>query len=150
MSILIKPNNRTAVYQSITPKSADWDWLNFEARLMKKREQWIFSTGQNEMTIVLLGGNFKVESDRGNWETKNGRKDVFSGVAHTLYLSRDTSFTLTAQSKILDIAYGWCKADKDFEPKFLEPEDTPTVILEVIMQQGNSTTLCLLGLDVLE
>lgn len=130
MSILIKPTsrNKTGVYQSISPESAGWNWLSFEARLMKKGEQWSFATEQNEITIVLLSGNFKVESDKGNWETKNGRKDVFSGVAHTLYLSRNTSFTLTAQSDILDIGYGWCKADKDFEPQFITPEKTPVVI----------------------
>ena len=80
------------------------------------------------MAIVLLSGNFKVESNKGSWETINGRKDVFSGVAHTLYLSKNTRFTLVAQSDVLDIGYGWCQADEDFEPKFITPEKTPVVI----------------------
>ena len=76
-----------------------------------------FETNENEIAIVLLSGNFKVNSNKGNWETFNGRKSVFSGVAHTLYLPRQTNFTLTCKSELLDIAYGWCKADEDFEPK---------------------------------
>lgn len=95
---------------------------------MTKGETWQHDTQENEMVIVLLSGNFKVESDKGNWETKNGRKDVFSGVAHTLYLSRNSKFTLTALSDTLDIGYGWCKVDEDFPPKFVTPEDTPVVI----------------------
>ena len=65
---------------------------------------------------------------RGDWETINGRKDVFSGVAHTLYLPRNTKFKLISASAILDIAYGWCKSDEDFPAKFVTPEDTPVVI----------------------
>lgn len=128
MKLLIKPQKEFGVYQSITPENANWKWLSFEARLMKKSEQWSFNTQGNEIVIVLLGGNFKVDSNKGSWEAINGRKDVFSGIAHTLYLPRHTEFTLTATSDILDIGYGWCQADGDFEPKFLTPEETPVVI----------------------
>ncbi|RAJ11435.1 5-deoxy-glucuronate isomerase [Arenibacter echinorum] len=124
----IKPKSKTGIYHRITPESANWEYLNFEARLMTKGETWQHETQDNEMVIVLLSGNFKVESDKGNWETKNGRKDVFSGVAHTLYLSRNSSFTLTAMSDSLDIGYGWCKVEEDFPAKFVTPEDTPVVI----------------------
>lgn len=128
MKLLINPKKTFGVYQSINPKEANWNWLHFEARLMKKEEEWKFNTEENEIVIVLLSGNFRVESNRGTWETINGRKDVFSGIAHTLYLPRNTKFTLTATSEVLDIGYGWCVADEDFEPKFLTPEETPVVI----------------------
>lgn len=128
MKLLIKPQKEFGIYQSITPESANWKWLSFQARLMKKDEQWTFNTEENEIVIVLLGGNFKVDSNKGAWETINGRKDVFSGIAHTLYLPRHTSFTLTAISDILDIGYGWCEANQDFKPKFVTPKDTPVVI----------------------
>ncbi len=128
MKLLVRPKTKTGVYQQITSEKACWNWLNFEARLMKKGEEWRFETKEYEIGIVLLGGNFKVESNKGNWETKNGRKNVFSGVAHTLYLPRETVFKLTALSEILDIAYAWCLAEKSFEPKFILPEKTPMVI----------------------
>lgn len=124
----VKAKSKTGVYHHITPISANWDYLSFEARLMNKGDAWQHQTQDNEMVIVLLSGNFKVESNQGNWETINGRKDVFSGVAHTLYLSRNTKFTLTATSNTLDIAYGWCKATEDFPAKFVTPEETPVVI----------------------
>ena len=128
MKLLLRSKIKTGVYQQITSEKASWNWLNFEARFMKKGEKWTFETEQYEIAIVLLGGNFKVESNKGAWETKNGRKNVFSGVAHTLYLPRETVFTLTAQSENLDIAYGWCLAERTFDPKFILPENTPTVI----------------------
>ncbi len=126
--LLVKPTNDKQPYHKITPDSAKWNYLSFEARLLEKNEIWQHHTQENELVIVLLSGNFKVDSNKGNWETKNGRKNVFSGVAHTLYLPKNTDFTLTALSENLDIAYGWCKAKEDFPAKFVTPEETPVVI----------------------
>lgn len=127
MNLIRKPTDQK-IYQNISAKNADWNWLNFGARLMELNETWTYDTGENEMVIVLLSGNYIVESNRGSWEIKNGRKDVFKGVAHTLYLPRKTTFILISTSDKLDIAYSWCRADDDFEPKLVTPEETPTVI----------------------
>jgi 5-deoxy-glucuronate isomerase len=126
--LLVKPISNSGVYHSISPTSANWKHLNFEARTMTLEESWEHNTEENELVIVLLGGNFKVTSDKGAWETVNGRKDVFSGVAHTLYLPRHTKFTLEATSDHLDIGYGWCTSPVDFPAKFVTPENTPVVI----------------------
>jgi len=126
--LLVKPRKDAQPYHSISPESAKWNYLSFEARQLDLNELWEHQTQENELVIVLLSGNFKVDSDKGNWETKNGRKDVFSGVAHTLYLPKNTDFTLTALSEKLDIAYGWCIAEEDFPAKFVTPEETPVVI----------------------
>jgi 5-deoxy-glucuronate isomerase len=126
--LLQKPESSSEIYQRVTPESAQWEYLSFEARQMRRDAVWGHNTEDNEMVIVLLSGNFKVSSNRGEWETKNGRKDVFSGVAHTLYLPPHSTFKLTATSEVLDIAYGWCKSDEDFPAKFVTPEDTQVVI----------------------
>ena len=115
--LLQKSNISSEIYQRVTPESAKWEYLSFEARQMKSDTVWEHSTEDNEMVIVLLGGNFKVISNRGEWETKNGRKDVFSGIAHTLYLPPNSEFKLVANSEFLDIAYGWCKAREEFPAK---------------------------------
>jgi 5-deoxy-glucuronate isomerase len=111
------------VYQEVTASEAGWSYLNFEARLMQKGEQWEGYTGENEYGIILLGGNYSMVSDKGSWKTMNGRKDVFSGIAHTLYLPRHSSFRLTAESQLLDIAAGWCHCDQDFPAKFKTPDE---------------------------
>lgn len=121
--LLCKPSENSGIYQRITREEAEWQYLNFEARLMKKGEIWNGNTGGNEYGIILLGGNYSVKTDKGEWETYDGRKDVFSGIAHTLYLPRHTSFKLIAESAWLDIAYGWCKTDQDHPAVFKRPED---------------------------
>ena len=76
--LLQKPNKESKVYHSITPESANWNHLSFEARTMSLGDVWEHNTEENELVIVLLSGNFKVNSTKGSWETINGRKDVFS------------------------------------------------------------------------
>ena len=122
-SLLVKGSDNFGIYQRITREEAGWQFLNFEARKMRKGETWSANTRDNEYGLILLSGNFKVSSDKGNWETLNGRKDVFSGIAHTLYLPRHTEFTLTATSEILDIACGWCETDEDHPAYFKQPEE---------------------------
>lgn len=122
--LLVNPlSNESGIYQHITREEAGWQWLNFQARTLKKGEKWMHNTGDNEYAIVLLSGNFSVNSDKGSWSTQNGRKNVFSGIAHTLYLPRHTDFTLMADSDILDIAIGWCLTDEDHPAYFKRPEE---------------------------
>ena len=126
--LLIKPKLNSSVYQSITKESVGWKYLNFEARKLNLNEEFIWDTCENEMVVVLLSGNYKFKSNYQNFEITNGREDVFKGVAHTLYIPRRTQICITATSKELDIAYGWCKSDMDYPMKLIKPEETQIVI----------------------
>jgi 5-deoxy-glucuronate isomerase len=117
------PSKEFGVYQKVSAEDAGWKHLNFEARLMRKGECWQGNTDESEYGIILLSGNYSITTDKGNWETINGRKDVFSGIAHTLYLPRHTPFSLTSVSSVLDIAAGWCLATEDKPAKFKTPEE---------------------------
>ncbi len=123
-SYLIKhPTQTFGVYQKVTAEDAGWTHLNMEARLMRKGETWQGDTGENEYAIILLSGNYFASTSRGIWQTTNGRKSVFEGIAHTLYLPRNTSFAITAESDLLDIAAGWCIATEDFPARFKTPQE---------------------------
>ncbi len=122
-NLLVRPNSGNRRYHHFTAEDAGWSYLNFEARLLDNHETFSENTGENEYCIVLLGGNFKVSSDKGEWETRNGRKDVFSGIAHTLYLPRNTSFTLTAQTDNTDIAICRVATNEDHPPYLKQPEE---------------------------
>ncbi|WP_025762130.1 5-deoxy-glucuronate isomerase [Dyadobacter tibetensis] len=121
--LLVKPNLESTSYHNLTADEAGWKHLNFEARILEDGEQIKLNTGEFEYCIVLLGGNFTVESSGKIWETKNGRKDVFSGIGHAMYLSRDTDFLLTAQSAKTDIAICKVKTDQNYPPCMKRPEE---------------------------
>ncbi len=133
--LLAKSSGEFGIYQDISREEAGWQYLNFQARLMKKGEIWKGDTGGNEYGIILLSGNYSVKTNKGNWQTVNGRKDVFTGIAHTLYLPRNTSFELKAESDILDLGYGWCETDQDFDPVFKTPEEA-----EIEIRGGDNAT----------
>ena len=127
-NLLKKPKPSSNTYQSIIKESVGWKYLNFEARKLNFNEEFIWDTCENEMVVVLLSGNYKFKSNSQNFEITNGREDVFKGVAHTLYIPRRTQICITATSKELDIAYGWCKSDMDYPLKLIKPEETQIVI----------------------
>ncbi|WP_262245042.1 5-deoxy-glucuronate isomerase [Parapedobacter soli] len=133
--LLAKPDDATSVYQHISREDAGWQYLNFAARTMQRGEVWQDDTGDNEYAIILLGGNYRVNTDKGSWQTLNGRKDVFSGMAHSLYLPRHTSFEFVAESDVLDIAYGWCETDRDFSPVLKQPQD-----VQIEIRGGDNAT----------
>ena len=66
-NLLIKPQ-QNPIYQNFTADEVGWKYLNFGARLMQNGEIWEYDTTDHEMAIVILGGNFKVDSDKGTWK----------------------------------------------------------------------------------
>lgn len=122
-NLIRHPSSQFGVYHKISAEEAGWSHLNFEARLIRQDEKWEGDTGDNEYAFILLSGNYSASTSKGNWETINGRKSVFKGIAHTLYLPRHTSFSIVAQSEWLDIAAGWCLADDDFPARFKTPDE---------------------------
>ena len=126
------------IYQEITPSEAGWEYLSFSARRLAPSEKWTGETGQNEYLFVLLGGNFRAVTTRGEWSTGNGRRDVFSGLPHALYLPAHTGFDIMPSGGTLDIAAGWCAAGKDFPPGFITPEDV--VKMEIEFRGGDNAS----------
>jgi 5-deoxy-glucuronate isomerase len=121
-SLLIK-SSKNNTYQHLTSQKAGWEFLNFNARILRRGETITGDTIENEFIFVLLAGDFSAYTSRGNWRTLNGRKDVFSGLPYALYLPPHTTYTLKTESEELDIACGWCKCDEVHEARFITPED---------------------------
>jgi len=74
--LLRNPVNGATTYQKFLSADYGWKYINFEARLMKKGDNWEGNTGENEYGFILLGGNYSIESDKGKWETLNGGKRI--------------------------------------------------------------------------
>jgi 5-deoxy-glucuronate isomerase len=128
--VLAKPTPDKEIYQSITSAEAGWSQLNFIARTLKPGQKWNGDTGNNEYLFVLLGGNFLAETSAGTWKTSNGRKDVFSGLPHGLYLPQHTRYEITPVGSFLDIACGWCTAEQTFPAHLISPADVVNMGIE--------------------
>jgi 5-deoxy-glucuronate isomerase len=128
--LLVKSTSDKAIYQSITSKEAKWDHLNFMARTMRQGEKWVGETGDYEYLFVLLGGNFLAETSLGTWQSTNGRKDVFSGLPHALYLPKNTNYEITPAGNYLDMACGWSMSDQRFPAQLITPADVLNMGIE--------------------
>ncbi len=106
----------------VTPQSAGWEYISFQARRLDEGGSWSFDTGENEFALVNLSGRYRVDSSRGSWEEIGGRADVFSGGGHALYLPRRTQFTVTAE-QAGEFAVTWAPTTEDHEPWLIRPED---------------------------
>lgn len=128
--LLCKAGSQPGTYQRIKNREAGWEYLSFLAHSMPQHEKWQFHSGNAELLIVLLGGNMSIRSGKGNWKSVNGRRDVFSGLPHALYLPPGVEFEVTAESEMLDFACGWCPADQEFPARFITPEEVHDMKIE--------------------
>lgn len=136
--LLAKSSANAGTYQHITSREAGWEYLNFCARTLGEGEKWSGETGENEYLFVLLGGNFTARTNRGNWKTVNGRKDVFSGLPHALFLPRNSEFEITSDGETADIAAGWCLTRQDNPARFVTPADV--VAMEIEYRGGDNAS----------
>ncbi|MDB4606023.1 5-deoxy-glucuronate isomerase, partial [Cyclobacteriaceae bacterium] len=51
---------KEGIYQEILAEDAGWEFLNFNARILKKGQVWKGFTGENEYGIILLSGDYSV------------------------------------------------------------------------------------------
>jgi 5-deoxy-glucuronate isomerase len=120
--LLVTPDFSNQAYIHIDPASAGWEYLHFIACQLRQHESWSFDTGEYELALVVLGGICGVASNHGNWPSIGRRPNVFAGMPYTLYLPRQTRFTVTASSERLDFACGWCRSGEDNPARLVVPE----------------------------
>lgn len=121
------PSSDPELIVEVRPAQAGWSTIHFQARRLAPGKSWSFETGEHELALVPLGGTLSVESNRGAWDEVGGRKDVFSGLPHTLYLPRQTRFTATARTEA-EYAVAWVPAESDYAPRLVTPRDVTTEI----------------------
>jgi 5-deoxy-glucuronate isomerase len=82
------------------------------------------NTGEMEVALVLMGGNFKASGDGWSFTVDNGRKSPFTGKPHCLYMPRRTAYTIEALSDV-ELAYNGSPVTRDTaRPTMIMPEDT--------------------------
>jgi 5-deoxy-glucuronate isomerase len=107
---------------SFTPEAVGWEHLGFSARKMRRGESFSATTGKTEVGIVLMGGRCSVESSEGSWRNFGRRTNVFDGVAYTLYLPVQTSYTVTAETDC-EIAVCSTPAERRFPARLITPQE---------------------------
>lgn len=121
-NLLVRPAASGDIVVSITPESAGWEFISFQARRLATGGRATFDTGENEFALVNLTGRYAVTSNRGSWSGIGGRTSVFTGGAHALYLPRRTQLEVTAEEGG-EFAVTWVPTDCDSAPWLIRPEN---------------------------
>lgn len=125
-NLLVRPRDTAddpALLLDITPARAGWELISFQVRKLAAGDQWSFDTGDNELALVLLSGDFSVTSSRGEWRDLR-RESVFSSAATALYLPRRTQFTVHAAADS-EFAVTWVPTDEAHAPWLIQPGNVP-------------------------
>ena len=105
----------------ISPQSSGWDFISFQVRKLTAGNPWSFSSGENELAIILLSGTISIRSTRGSWHDLE-RQDVWTSAATALYLPRNTDFTIMAERNS-EFAVTWVPTNQDHEPWLIQPQN---------------------------
>ena len=122
-NLVVHPHPRPdGLITRVTPTTAGWDYITFEVRALTAGQNHIQSTGANELGIIILSGTVSVQTNHGAWMHIGKRQTVFEGKPYAVYLSRNSSFTITAETDA-EVAFGWAPTDEDHPARLIEPKD---------------------------
>src|SRR5579863_1925859 len=135
-NLVVHPSNVTDpdVVVEVTPELAGWDYIWFQVRRLHVQSSWTFATNDYEMAIVPLSGSIQVISNRGQWSHIGKRDSVFNGLPYALYLPRQTSLTVVAET-MCEFAVALAPTDQDHQPQLVTPRD-----IEIEIRGGDNAT----------
>lgn len=76
----------------VTPESAGWRYVGFEALDLAPGAAVARETGGRETCVVVISGTVHVRSAHGEWRDLGGREDPFSGPPEGAYLPPGTAY----------------------------------------------------------
>jgi 5-deoxy-glucuronate isomerase len=100
---------------AVTPESAGWGYVGFEAVRLEPGRRVERDTGDRECCIVVIGGHATVRSEHGDWEL-GGRPTPFEGAPDAAYLPPRVLFTVEGDG---DVGLCFAPADSGAEPRIL-------------------------------
>lgn len=71
---------------------------------LRKGQEYAADSGQSEVVLIILGGQCSVSGKGFQFNQVGGRKDVFSGKPHTVYIPCGAHYVIRAES---DVEIAW-------------------------------------------
>lgn len=114
-------------YKEIITDEAELDIIGFDLIRIEKDEKIEKNSGEYEIGLVILAGVCDIYAGDLKAENIGLRRNVFDGKPTTVYVPRDTDYSITAKGYgVLEIGVCKVKADKKYEPFVVMPEDIVT------------------------
>ncbi|MCS6951757.1 MAG: 5-deoxy-glucuronate isomerase [Bryobacterales bacterium] len=120
----------------VTQETAGWDTVSLRVVRLRRGQAWVHASPGEELLLVLLGGQAKVAAGGKTWAGIGGRRDVFSGMPHALYLPCGLrEVRIEASSEVCEVAICGARAERPYEPVLIEPGS-----VEIEIRGGENAT----------
>lgn len=125
MSILQRPATDGRVV--VTPESAGWQYVGFEAVRLAGGEVVERSFADREACVVVVSGTVHVRSAAGEWRDLGGRPDPFSGPPEAAYFPPGVAFRVEAAGGEAEIGICTAPASVGTAARALRGDDVEVV-----------------------
>ena len=133
--LLVKASRSGKAIATVTPESAGWRYVGFEALRLAAGEEHRADTGQRELCVVIVCGTASVECGAQRWNDIGGRASPFEDAAPAaVYLPPGSAVRITAKVET-EIALCWAPAARGVAPRLI----APTSIRKSARGQGTNT-----------
>ena len=133
--LLVKAAREGRTIARVTPESAGWRYVGFEALRLSPRETYASMTGAGELCVVVIAGKVTVESGDLAWHGIGTRASPFDDVApHAVYLPPGRDVRITAITAA-ELAMCTAPAAKGVAPRLIEPGS----MRRTVRGQGSNT-----------
>lgn len=121
-------NNAPGYNRILSPGDAGMKLTGFGLLNLKAGGRHAISTGRNEQALVVLGGKCAVHGNGFEFAPVGERKDVFSGLPHTVYLPAGTDYEVEALGDV-EIAVAESPSTREGQPALVGPDQTRSFTL---------------------
>jgi 5-deoxy-glucuronate isomerase len=105
-------------------ESVQWEWMSMSARRLNPGETYEATLSGEEAAFVVLGGRSSANWGQGE-QTIGGRRNVFDGLPHSVYLPPGHSVKFKAET-VCEIAECRVPSEAKLEPRLVTPKDVST------------------------
>jgi 5-deoxy-glucuronate isomerase len=125
--LLLHPRkSANGLVHRVTPKSAGWTYVGFEARDLKKGASFKGRTGKMEACIVVLSGKARVRSGEFDSGLVGERASVFEALPWSVYLPAHASYGIEAASDC-ELAICLAPGTGKLPPRVIGPSEVETL-----------------------
>lgn len=153
-SLIVRPDATPApdgTLVTVTPVSAGWAYVGFEALVLAPGQRARRSTGERELCVVLVGGHADVLSEHGRWLGLGGRATPFDGPPDAAYLPPHTEVELVGAGDGAELGLCYAPATAGTAARVLPASDVPTerrgydvherAVHDILMAEGTAERL---------
>jgi 5-deoxy-glucuronate isomerase len=131
--LLIQPSAATGEILTVNQERAGWQTISLRVIRLDQQQAHVVSQPDEELALVMLGGQAAIRTESRHWECLGARRSVFSGMPHTLYLP--AGIGRVQIEALCEVAVCGARASRKFPPALIEPS-----AVEVEIRGGGNAT----------